>query len=73
MGQVEGRAGVDAVELRAGEGLRTKQACNIPGLVMSSTKVPRPVRRRLSSTRATRVPAYRVATVSVTQSLPSDD
>jgi hypothetical protein len=30
-----------------------------PGREMSSTKLPRPVNRRLSSTRCTRVPAYR--------------
>lgn len=55
-------------------GLRTKHACSIPGRWMSSTKVPRPVSRRLSSTRATRVPEYRVATVSVIgdRSIPSE-
>ena len=38
------------------KGLRTKQACSIPGRAMSSTKVPWPVSRRSSSTRGTRVP-----------------
>ena len=40
-------------------GLRTKQACSMPGREMSSTKLPWPVSRRPSSTRCTRVPAYR--------------
>ena len=38
-------------------GLRTKQACSMPGRETSSTKVPRPVRRRASSMRGTRAPA----------------
>ena len=38
-------------------GLRTKHACSMPGRVTSSTKVPWPVSRRVSSTRGTRVPA----------------
>ncbi len=38
------------------KGLRTKQACSIPGRTMSSTKVPVPVSRRSSSTRPTRLP-----------------
>ena len=65
-----GAASMPLIFARA-KGLRTKQACSIPGRVTSSTKVPLPVSKRLSSTRGTRVPAYRVATVSVTQSLPS--
>ena len=40
-----------------GCGLRTKQACSMPGRVMSSTKVPAPVSSRASSTRCTRLPA----------------
>jgi hypothetical protein len=32
-------------------GLRTKQACSMPGREMSSTNVPRPVSSRVSSTR----------------------
>ena len=38
-------------------GLRTKQACSMPGRMMSSTKVPWPVSSRVSSTRGIRVPA----------------
>ena len=37
--------------------LRTKQACSMPGRMMSSTKVPWPVSSRVSSTRGIRVPA----------------
>ncbi len=40
-----------------GCGLRTKQACSMPGRVTSSTKVPAPVSSRASSTRCTRLPA----------------
>jgi len=40
-----------------GCGLRTKQACSMPGRVMSSTKVPAPVSSLVSSTRCTRLPA----------------
>ena len=69
-GQGEGRGGVDAVDLRPGKRAAHEAGVQHAGPVMSSTKVPRPVSRRLSSTRGTRVPAYRVATVSVTQSLP---
>ena len=39
------------------KGLRTKQACSMPGRWTSSTKVPLPVSSRVSSTRGTRVPA----------------
>ena len=44
-----------------GNGLRTKHACSIPGRTTSSTKVPWPVSSRASSTRCTRLPAYRAA------------
>ena len=37
-------------------GLRTKQACSMPGRTMSSTNVPAPVSSRASSTRCTRLP-----------------
>ena len=39
------------------KGLRTKQACSMPGSDTSSTNVPRPVSSRASSTRCTRAPA----------------
>ncbi len=45
-------------------GLRTKNACSMPGRTTSSTYVPRPVRRRASSTRLTRAPTYRPAWAS---------
>ncbi len=44
------------------KGLRTKQACSMPGRETSSTNVPCPVSSRVSSTRGIRAPAYRVAT-----------
>src|SRR5262245_51801759 len=37
-------------------GLRTKQACSVPGSLMSSTKRPRPMSSGRSSRRATRAP-----------------
>jgi len=40
-----------------GYGLRTKQACSMPGRVTSSVKVPAPVSSLASSTRRTRRPA----------------
>ncbi len=47
---------IERIAARA-KGLRTKQACSIPGSEMSSTKVPWPVSSRASSTRLMRVPA----------------
>ena len=51
-------AEVSTDRMRAlGCGLRTKQACSMPGRVTSSTNVPVPVSSRASSTRCTRLPA----------------
>jgi hypothetical protein len=47
---------MDAMRAR-GWGLRTKQACSMPGRVTSSVKVPAPVSSRASSTRRTERPA----------------
>ena len=49
-------ASMETMRARA-SGLRTKQACSMPGRTMSSTKVPAPVSSRVSSTRCTRLPA----------------
>ena len=52
-------------------GLRTKQACSMPGSETSSTKVPSPVSRRASSTRGVRVPAYRAVPTGAVITMPS--
>ena len=52
---------VDVDDAGAACGLRTKHAWSMPGSWMSSTNVPCPVSSRGSSTRCTRLPAYRVA------------
>ena len=56
-GQCQRGRGVDGTMRARGCGLRTKQACSMPGRVTSSTKVPAPVSSRASSTRCTRLPA----------------
>ena len=42
----------------------------MPGRTMSSTKVPAPVSSRASSTRLTRLPAYRAAPTAVIAARP---